>query len=87
MNLLWVTVTAFVIFNTVSPMRKRQRIYDMQMLSNSTRRDVLNDVVGFLAGAWAAESIIQIGNCIQAVQHEHTIADQLQLLNGTSDSS
>ena len=54
MNLLWTAaVTAFVLFNTASPIRKRQKIYDIVAFSsNSTRRDIINDVVGFVAGAW-----------------------------------
>jgi hypothetical protein len=83
MNILWVAVTAFVLFNTVSPIRKRQKIYDIKMFSNSTRRDILNDVVGFVAGALAAESVIQIGDHIESVQYENMIEDQFQLLNNT----
>lgn len=83
MNILWVAVTAFVLFNTVSPIRKRQKIYDIEMFSNSTRRDILNDVVGFVAGALAAESVIQIGDYIESVQYENMIEDQFQLLNNT----
>ena len=84
MNLLWGVVTAFVLFNTVSPIRKRQKIYDIEMFSNSTRRDIMDNVVGFFAGALTAESIIQIGYYIQTVQYENMIEDQFQLLNGTS---
>lgn len=83
MNLLWVAVTAFVFFNTVSPIRKRQKIYDIEMFSNSTRRDILNDVVGFVAGALAAESVIQIGDYLESVQYENMIEDKFQLLNNT----
>lgn len=84
MNLLCVTVTAaFVIFNTVSPIQKRQKIYDIEMFSNSTRRDIINDVLGFVAGALAAESVIQIGKYIQSVQYENMIEDQFQILNNT----
>ena len=83
MNILWVVVTAFVLFHTVSPIRKRQKIYDIEMFSNSTRRDILNDVVGFVAGALAAESVIQIGDYIESVQYENIIEDQFQLLNNT----
>tara|TARA_B100001094_G_C17395191_1_gene423192 strand:- start:68 stop:232 length:165 start_codon:yes stop_codon:yes gene_type:complete len=54
------------------------------MFSNSTRRDILNDVVGFVAGVLAAESVIQIGDYIKLVQYENIIEDQIQLLNNTS---
>ncbi len=87
MDILWAAVTAFVLFNTVntvSPIRKRHKIYDIEMFSNSTRRDILNDVVGFVAGVLAAESVIQIGDYIKLVQYENIIEDQIQLLNNTS---
>ena len=84
MNILWVVVTAsFVIFNPVSPIRKRQKIYDIEMFSNSTRRDIINDVLGFVAGALAAESVIQVGDYIESVQYEHMLEDQFQMLNNT----
>lgn len=82
MNILWVAVTAFVLFNTASPIRKRHKIYDI-VFSNSTRRDVINDVLGFVAGAMAAESVIQIGDYIESVQYENVIEDNFKLLNNT----
>lgn len=85
MNLQWAAaaVTAFVLFNTASPIRKRQKIYDIEMLSNSTRRDVINDILGFVAGALAAESVIQIGDYIESVKYENIIEDNFKLLNNT----
>ena len=83
MNILWVTLTAFVIFNTVSPIRKRRKIYDIEMFSNSTRRNILNDVVGFVTGVLVSESVVRIGYYIKTVQHENMIEDQLRILNGT----
>lgn len=84
MNILWAAaVTAFVLFNTASPIRKRHKIYDIVAFSNSTRRDVINDVLGFVAGAMAAESVIQIGDHIESIQYENMIEDQFKLLNNT----
>jgi hypothetical protein len=53
------------------------------MMSNSTRKDILNDIVAFVGGALAAESVIQIRKYIETVKYENMIEDQLRFLNSS----
>ena len=48
MNVFSVLVSGFVYLN---PTKLRSKIRDIQMMSDSTRKDVLNDILGFVGGA------------------------------------
>jgi hypothetical protein len=80
MNVICVLVSGFVYLN---PMKVRSKIHDIQMMSNSTRKDILNDIVAFVGGALAAESVIQIRKYIETVKYENMIEDQLRFLNSS----
>jgi len=53
----------------------------IQGFANVTRKDVLDDVFGFMAGALAAESVIRSTRYLQELERNRSVEDAFNVLD------